>query len=129
MTSLALTAFMACYAALTSNSAPSPDDQKVAGTDYNAVASVPCAHVGSGATTCEAGITRAPDQITVEIQIPGSRQRVLFFDGAGKFISHGSAQADGSAALQSSATRSDDWTIVKVGKEEYRIPDAFVLGD
>ncbi|QNP43743.1 hypothetical protein H9L15_03500 [Sphingomonas daechungensis] len=104
-------------------------DVKVPDTKYNATASVPCVNVGSADATCPAGVTRSPDQIAVEIQLPKRRQRVLLFDGKGKFVTHSSSQADGSAALQSSATRRDDWTIVTVGKEEYRIPDAFVLGD
>lgn len=103
-------------------------DATVAGTQYNATASVPCAHVGASSPTCPAGVTRSPDQIAVEIDIP-SGKRLLLFDGKGKFVTHGSAEADGSAALMSSARREADWTVVTVGKEQYRIPDAFVLGD
>jgi hypothetical protein len=51
------------------------------------------------------------------------------FDGKGKFVTHGSSEADGSAALSSSSRREGDWTVVNVGKEQYRIPDAFIIGD
>jgi hypothetical protein len=104
-------------------------DATVGGTKYNATAPIPCTHVGSKSGTCPAGVTRSPDQIAIEIQLPNGRQRLLLFDGAGKFVTHGSAQADGSASLTSNARRERDWTIVMVGKEQYRIPDAFVLGD
>lgn len=103
-------------------------DAKVAGTDYNATADIPCTLPDAAAQTCRAGVTRGPEQIAIEISLPGGSTRVLLFDGKGKFVTHGSAQADGSAALTSAATREEDWTIVTVGKETYRIPDAFVMG-
>lgn len=103
-------------------------DAKVAGTNYNATADIPCSGTG-GAPTCKAGVVRGADQISIDIKLPSSATRTLLFDGKGKFVTHASAQADGSAALRSSATREDDWTIVSVGAERYRIPDAFVLGD
>lgn len=103
-------------------------DAKVAGTDYNATADIPCTLPDAAAKTCSAGVTRGPEQIAIEVSLPGGAKRMLLFDGKGKFVTHGSAQADGSAALTSSATREEDWTIVTVGKEIYRIPDAFVMG-
>lgn len=103
-------------------------DAKVAGTDFNATAELPCAAPDLPGPACKAGVKRGPEQIAVEIAGPGGRTRVLLFDGAGRFVTHGSAQADGSAALTSKARREGDWTIVTVGRETYRVPDAFLLG-
>jgi hypothetical protein len=103
-------------------------DATVAGTAYHATAAIPCTLPDIGAGTCQAGVTRAPDQIAVDITLPKGGTRTLLFDGQGKFVTHSSAEADGSAALASSAKREEDWTIVSVGKEAYRIPDALVLG-
>lgn len=108
---------------------PADADAKVPATKFNATAAVPCQNVGGSSPTCDAGVIRSSDQIAVEIKLPDGMTRVLLFDPKGKFITHASAQADGSAALQSSARRESDWTIVTVGREQYRIPDAFVLGD
>lgn len=103
-------------------------DATVAGTQYSATASIPCANVGGQSPTCSAGVSRSPEQIAIEIEIPNGK-RLLLFDGKGKFVTHGSAEADGSAGLISSSRRDGDWTVVSVGKEQYRIPDAFILGD
>src|SRR5512139_3989840 len=100
----AIATFTAC--ALLGVSSPAvcqsqdPQDATVVGTQYNATASVPCTHVGSSSPTCPAGVTRSPDQIAVEIDIPGGK-RLLLFDGKGIFVTHGSAEADGSASLTS----------------------------
>lgn len=104
-------------------------DAKVAGTNFNATADVPCSGIAGLGASCKAGVKRGPDQISVDITLPGNRTRTLLFDGKGKFVTHASAQADGSAALQSSAKREGDWQVVTVGGETYRIPDAFLLGD
>lgn len=106
-----------------------PADAKVAGTDYNATADIPCTLPASGPSSCRAGVKRGPDQIAIEVSLPDGGTRVLLFDGKGRFVTHGSAQSDGSAALASAASRAEDWTVVTVGPESYRIPDAFVLGD
>lgn len=72
----------------------------------------------------------ADDQVlSIEVSLPDGGVRLLLFDGKGAFVTHVSAEADGSAALSSSARRERDWTIITVGKEVYRIPDVFVLGD
>lgn len=107
----------------------SQSDAKVAGTNYNATAEVPCKGPGTANGACKAGVTRGPDQIAVDITLPGGKTRTLLFDGKGKFITHRSAQADGSAALASAGKREGDWTVISVGPEQYRVPDAFTLGD
>lgn len=104
-------------------------DSKVAGTSYNATAEVPCSGITGGGPTCKAGVTRKPDQIAIDLTLPGGKTRTLLFNGKGQFVTHASAQADGSAALQSGARRDGDWQVVTVGSEVYRIPDPFVLGD
>lgn len=104
-------------------------DAKVAGTSYHATADIPCRLPKATVSTCPAGVTRGPDQIAVEVKLPGGATRVLLFDGKGAFVTHGSAQSNGSAALTSKARRDEDWAIVTVGGEEYRLPDAFLTGD
>jgi hypothetical protein len=104
-------------------------DVVVAGTGFHATAEIPCRLPAGADAQCKAGVTRSPEQIAVEIDLPGGAHRTLLFDGAGKFVTHGSAQADGSAALSSNARREGDWTIVTVGREIYRVPDAFLRGD
>lgn len=106
----------------------SQPDSKVAGTNYNATADIPCSGVKGGGPTCKAGVTRSPEQIAVEVIIPAGI-RTLLFDAKGNFVTHSSSDADGSAALRSSSRREDDWQVITVGTEIYRVPDAFVLGD
>ena len=107
----------------------SQPDAKVAGTAYNATASIPCSGVGGSAATCPAGVTRSADLISVDVNLPNGGLRILLFDGKGKFVSHGKAEADGSSSMTSSVRRDADWTIVTVDNEQYRLPDAFLLGD
>jgi hypothetical protein len=104
-------------------------DATVAGTNYNATAAIPCSGVGGLAATCPAGVSRSPDQIAVDVTLPNGGLRSLLFDGKGKFVTHGSAESDGSSSMNSSAQREADSTIVTVDREQYRIPDAFLLGD
>ncbi|QIK96774.1 hypothetical protein G7076_10315 [Sphingomonas sp. HDW15A] len=104
-------------------------DATVAGTDFQATARIPCRGVGSAAGTCQAGVTRGPDQIAVEVSLPSGRTRSLLFDGKGKFITIASSQADGTAAWKVSSRRDGDTTVIQAGPETYRVPDAFVVGD
>lgn len=53
----------------------------------------------------------------------------MLFDGNGKFVTVATAEADGSAGYRITASREADWTLVRAGPEQYRIPDSFVLGD
>lgn len=104
-------------------------DSKVAGTDYNATAEIPCTGIKGAGPTCKAGVTRSPDGIAIDIPLPGGTTRTLLFDAKGSFVTHRSAEADGSAALSSKGKREGDWQVIKVGPETYRVPDAFVVGD
>ncbi|GAA4013093.1 hypothetical protein GCM10022280_09020 [Sphingomonas swuensis] len=103
-------------------------DSKVAGTNYNATADIPCTGIKGAGPTCKAGAIRARDQIAIEVTIP-SGTRTLLFDGKGEFVTHSSSQADGSAALRSRGKRDGDWQVISVGSETYRVPDVLVMGD
>lgn len=106
-------------------------DAKVAGTDYNATAEIPCAGFrGQPMGKCQAGVKRNGEGgvTTVEVQWPGGGSRALFFDQQGKFISADTNQADGSAAYKIGSKRDGDLTTVSIGPERYEIVDAFILG-
>lgn len=106
-------------------------DAKVAGTNYNATAQVRCSgYKGAGAALCDAGVVRGQETGPyVEIKLPDGAQRIIFFEKSGKFLSFGSAEADGTAAMEPSSRREGDTTIAMLGTERYEIPDAFVMGD
>lgn len=106
-------------------------DAKVAGTDYNATAELPCAvDGGDTAQLCKAGVKRkwGEDGTTlVEVTRPDGRMRALFFKGT-EATGADSAQADGSAAYAFKAERIGDETRISFGPERYVVPDAFVVG-
>jgi hypothetical protein len=106
-------------------------DAKVAGTDYNATAELPCSFDGGDTLQrCKAGVKRkwGEDGTTlVEVTKPDGRMRALFFKGT-QATSADSAQADGSAAYAFNAERMDDETRISFGPERYVVPDAFVVG-
>lgn len=106
-------------------------DAKVAGTPYNATAQIPCSgYQGAAAGMCEAGVVRGTETGTyVDVKLPDGGQRTIFFNADGSFLSFSTAEADGTAAMESSASREGDATIAILGTERYEIPDAFVLGD
>lgn len=99
-------------------------------TEYDATASVPCGIDGSIDTECDAGVKREffEDGTTVvEITRPDGLPRTIFFMGI-EAVGADSAEADGSAGYEFSASRDDDWTVIEFGPERYRIPDALVVG-
>jgi hypothetical protein len=100
-------------------------DAKVAGTDYQATAMVGCA-LGAGAPLgrCKAGVMRfSGGEATVEITLPGSGQRHVYFKGT-------AAQSSNSPTGGFSARKDGDLNVISVGgKERYEFPDAFVTGD
>ena len=114
-------------------SGPAPaesTDALVAGTDYNATATIECAgYRAHPAGRCPAGVKRNQEGgvTIVEIQWPKGDSRTLFFKD-GKILSANTNEADGSAAYQVTGERKDDVTIVRIGPERYVIPDAFILG-
>lgn len=106
-------------------------DAKVAGTRYNATAQIRCSgYEGAPAGMCEAGVVRGTETGTyVEVALPDGRQRTIFFNNDGSFLTFSTAEADGTAAMKSGSTREGDTTIATLGTERYEIPDAFVMGD
>ena len=106
-------------------------DATVAGTPYNSTAQVPCSgYQGAAAGLCDAGVVRNTETGTfVEVTLPDGVQRIIFFNADGSFLSFSTAQSDGTAAMEISASRDGDTTIANLGTERYEIPDAFVMGD
>jgi hypothetical protein len=106
-------------------------DATVAGTAYHATAQIPCSgYQGGPAQMCDAGVVRGTETGTfVEVKLPDGRQRVIFFNADGSFLSFSTAEADGTAAMPITSSREGDTTIANLGTERYEIPDAFVRGD
>ena len=106
-------------------------DATVAGTDYNATASIKCGVNGAAPTaSCDAGVKRnwdGPGTAVVEVTKPDGMKRAIFFKGTTAF-SADSSQADGSAVYGFKVTRNADETTVRYGPETYVIVDAFVEG-
>jgi hypothetical protein len=103
-------------------------DAKVEGTGFDATAAIPCSGFGN-VKSCDAGVQRGSERITVHVTLPNGALRTLIFSPKGQFITAGTARADGSADYKISSSRVDDWTNVDVGPEHYRVPDAFIFGD
>jgi len=106
-------------------------DALVEGTAYHATAQIRCeGYQGAGPGLCEAGVVRGLETGTyVEVRLPDGRQRTIFFNPDGSFLTFSTAEADGTAAMATESRREGDTTIAILGTERYEIPDAFVLGD
>lgn len=106
-------------------------DASVAGTSYNATAQIPCAgYKGAAQGACEAGVMRNPETgASVDVTLPDGSLRTIFFNQDGSFLSFKTAEANGTAGMQSGSSRKGDTTIATLGTERYEIPDAFVKGD
>lgn len=106
-------------------------DAKVAGTDYNATADIPCGLGGAAPNaSCSAGVKRnwGDDGTTlVEVKKPDGRTRAIFVRGTTPF-SADSAQSDGSAGWDFKIERSGDRVTVRYGPETYVLVDAFLEG-
>ena len=109
----------------------SQGDANVAGTPYNATAQIRCVgYLGSTEGLCDAGVVRGTETGTyIDVTLSDGRQRTIFFNADGSFLSFSTAQADGTAAMGITSRREGDTTIATLGSESYEIPDAFVLGD
>lgn len=101
-------------------------DAVVAGTDYQATGSIPCAMAAAQPMgSCPFGVMRkGAGSGTVTITKPDGRTRTLFFDN-GKAMGADVSQADPGAFR---ATRQGDLTTVHIGDERYEIPDAVISG-
>lgn len=106
-------------------------DALVAGTNFNATGTVPCARqAGQPTTECRFGVVRTDEgSATVTIFWPGGGQRAIFFDTAGKPIGFDANQADGSAKVQLRSRRDSDLNLISIGTERYEIPDMVAVGD
>lgn len=104
--------------------APRPSvDAKVAGTDYNATAEVPCVTAaGAPRGRCKAGVMRLGNgEATVDLKTPDGGQRYIYFKNGRP------TGTDANAPMR--VTRQGDTSIIRVGAVEiYEIPDAFVVG-
>ncbi|MCZ8149666.1 MAG: hypothetical protein O9325_17680 [Roseomonas sp.] len=92
---------------------------------FDARAELPCA-IGTGATTsrCPASVARGPaGEATVVVSLPGGGTRMLFFV-QGQFASTDAAAAPGWPQVQ----RDGDLTLIRLQRERYEVPDAFILG-
>ncbi len=112
------------------DSSEAQGDALVAGTRYHATAKIACSgYKGAGPGLCDAGVVRDTGTGSyVDITLPDGRIRTIFFDEDDRFLSFSTAQADGTAAMESSSTRDGDTTIATLGSERYEIPDALVTG-
>lgn len=111
--------------------APSADAM-VAGTDYQATASVLCIINGEVIEGgCIAGVKRGwtdDGGALVEITKPDGSKRAIFTDAVGNPMGADSAEADGSAGWTMVITRAGTTNVIDFGPEHYELPDAFVLG-
>ena len=109
----------------------SGEDAMVAGTDYNATTILKCGFDNSPPTaSCDAGVKRnwgEDGTHLVEVMKPDGRKRAIFFKGTEPYGAD-SAQADGSAGWDFSATRSGDEITVRFGPETYVLFDALIEG-
>jgi hypothetical protein len=109
----------------------SQGDAKVAGTNYDATAQIPCAgYRGAPPGRCDAGVVRAAETGPyVEVRLADGATRTIMFEKSGKFLTFSTAEADGTAAMKISSRREGDTTVAMLGSERYDVPDAFLLGD
>jgi hypothetical protein len=102
---------------------------RLASGKVNATGQVPCAaNKGQPMGQCDFRVARGTGGYgTIEISHAGGLKRVIFFVD-GKPTGFSAAEADGSAALQFSATKDADLNRISIGNERYEIPDAAILG-
>jgi hypothetical protein len=92
---------------------------------FDARAEMPCA-IGIGATMwrCPAGVARGPvGEATVVVSLPGGGTRMLFFV-QGQFAGTDAPAVPGWPQVQ----RDGDLTLIRLQRERYEVPDAFILG-
>lgn len=101
------------------------------GTKYHATGKIRCSgYLGAPTGLCAAGVVRGTETGTyIEVTLPNGRQRTIFFNSDGSFLTFSVAEADGTAAMAIGSRREGDTTVATLGSERYEIPDAFVNGD
>ena len=102
-------------------------DTKVAGTDFNATGSMPCAReAGQPMGSCEFGVIREGNgKGSITISWPDGGSRVIFFE-AGKPVGYDESEADGGAKM--TVEQNADLFMVKIGKQRFEFPDAVING-
>ena len=108
---------------VTGAAAAASHDALVAGTDYNATATIRCASTPTlPPGNCKAGVKRmAGGRASVHVDTPDGGQRTI------TFVNGQASSSDASAPLR--VQRSGDTQTVRIGEfEMYVIPDAFVTG-
>lgn len=106
-------------------------DALVAGTGFNATATVRCiTREGEAVGDCDAGIVRNRDG-TARLTVfwPDGRSRNIMFDTRQRAAGADTSEADGSSAYALQDSRAGDVIVVTIGPERYEIPEVLVLGD
>lgn len=102
------------------------------GGALDTTATIPCSFDGIVPTdACEAEITRKwgnDGSTLVEITKPDGFTRAIFINADGTPFSADSAEADGSAAWDFTATMNGDKHVIDFGPEHYEFADAFITG-
>lgn len=94
---------------------------------FDATAEIACAQeVGEELRACEAAVSRADGIVTVKVTFPNGFTRVLLFDD-GVFL-RGNPTMSG-VGTDTDWTLSDGMYLIRVDDQQYRIPEALVLGE
>jgi hypothetical protein len=101
-------------------------DAKVEGTDYHATGEIPCSMAkGQPTGSCPFGVKREGNgNAIVTVTRPDGSTRSIFFQN-GNAISADISAAD---AVEFSASREGDVSIIRIGDERYEIFDAVIFG-
>ncbi len=99
-------------------------DAKVAGTGFHAVGTVRCGRKADKTLgECRAGVVRATDgSANVKVFWPNGAVRMIFFG-----VDHKAVESDASGAWPETV-RDGDVTRIRIGDEQYEIPDALPYG-
>lgn len=102
-------------------------DAKVAGTDFHATGTIPCATVrGQPMGSCDFGVKRAGNgNATVTITRADGHHRMIVFK-KGKAVSYGQNTTKPSPIK---STKKADLNFIQIGAERYEIPDIIIFGD
>ena len=106
--------------------APSGSDAMVAGTNYHATGSIPCAMAkGQPTSSCPFGVVRKGNGSgMVTVTKPDGSTRTIYFE-TGKATGYDMSQAD---PAEFSMRQEGDLNIISIGDERYEIPDAVISG-
>lgn len=102
-------------------------DALVAGTEFHATGTIPCARAsGQPMGQCKFGVVReGGGNGWVKVFWPDTGNRVIFFK-AGTPASYDEAQADGGAKMK--VAKNADLFVISIGEQRFEIPDAVISG-